>query len=178
LGGPRAAGSFPGASVLSRRQQSLLQSSSASVAGLRWIGPACHCWSLGSLCYLTDQAARARSSVLASHWVPRLTSLSNSGRTSDFRSRRRNRSAPLHRQGTSGRRRAQRCCCQGASPRPHTAPTLRGSLAGWWSPPPRHGSRLPVVPFRAGQRTPRVAAARARRASRSASRLASAWRLS
>src|SRR3954454_5247185 len=40
-----------------------------------------------------DQAARAKS-PLALLWVPRLRSLSNSGRTNGFRSQRRNRSAP------------------------------------------------------------------------------------
>jgi hypothetical protein len=41
-----AAGAFSEVSGLSRRQRSFPPSSSASVAGLRWIGPACHRWSL------------------------------------------------------------------------------------------------------------------------------------
>ena len=61
-GGPRGptAGSFPGASGLSRRQRSVPAVTNTSVAGLCWSGPACHCWSrcLSTACY---QAARANS---------------------------------------------------------------------------------------------------------------------
>jgi hypothetical protein len=41
-----AAGSFPDVSGLSRRQRSFPPPTIASVAGLRWSGPACHHWSL------------------------------------------------------------------------------------------------------------------------------------
>jgi hypothetical protein len=65
---------------LSRRQQSFLLPSPASVAGLRWIGPVRHFW---SRCLFTHLKIRRRERT--ARWqfllVPRLTSLSNSGRT-------------------------------------------------------------------------------------------------
>jgi len=50
--------SFPDVSGLSRRQWSFSPSSSASVAGLRWIGPVRHFYSRCLFTHLTNQAAR------------------------------------------------------------------------------------------------------------------------
>ena len=65
---------------LFRRQRSLQLSSPASVAGLRWIGPVRHFW---SRCLFTHLKIRRRERT--ARWqfffVPRLASLSNSGRT-------------------------------------------------------------------------------------------------
>src|SRR3954454_7886552 len=47
-----AAGAFSGVSGLPRRQRSFPPSSPASGARLRWIGPACHRWSLVCLRHL------------------------------------------------------------------------------------------------------------------------------
>ena len=65
---------------LSRRQQSFPLSSPASVAGLRWIGPVRHFW---SRCLFTHLKIRRRERTARWQflWLPRLASLSNSGRT-------------------------------------------------------------------------------------------------
>jgi hypothetical protein len=72
--------SFRTVSSLSGRQPAFRLSSSASVAGLRWIGPVRPC---GSRC-LSDHL-RIRRRQRTACWqlllVPRLASLSNSGRT-------------------------------------------------------------------------------------------------
>jgi hypothetical protein len=79
LAGRPPPGLFPGVSGLSRRQRSFPPPTIASVAGLRWSGPACHHWSL-VLSNAWCQAATANCSS-AVVLVPRLRSLSNSGRT-------------------------------------------------------------------------------------------------
>jgi hypothetical protein len=65
---------------LSRRQQSFQLSSPASVAGLRWIGPVRHRWSRCTYCLLKIRRRR-RTARWQFLWLPRLASLSNSGRT-------------------------------------------------------------------------------------------------
>ena len=69
--GPRGltAGSFPDVSGLSRRQRSLPPSSTASVAGLQWTGPVCHCWSRCLSDYLVDRR-RERSRHRRSFGAP------------------------------------------------------------------------------------------------------------
>jgi hypothetical protein len=79
-----AAGSFPGASGLSRRQRSFPPSTIASVARLRWSGPACHFRPRPLSCHLMMIRRRGRTALAWSWqlcWLPRLRSLSNSGRT-------------------------------------------------------------------------------------------------
>ena len=74
-------------SGLSRRQPLLL------LPGCSGVAPCAIAGHDVSLHLTRGQAARAKSPS-ALLWVPRLTSLRNSGRTSGFRSPRRNRSAP------------------------------------------------------------------------------------
>jgi hypothetical protein len=79
---------FPAASGLSRRRPPLLVPGCGGLASRAITGRSV------SQRHLINQAARATSALVAFVLVPRLTSLSNSGRTFDFRSQRRNRSAP------------------------------------------------------------------------------------
>ena len=72
--------SFRIVSRLSCGQRSFLPSSPASVAGLRWIGPVRH---FCSRCLFTHLRIRRRERTARWQfcWLPRLASLSNSGRT-------------------------------------------------------------------------------------------------
>ena len=65
---------------LSRRQQSFPLSSPASGARLRWIGPVRHFWSRCLFAHLKIRR-RERTARWQFCWLPRLASLSNSGRT-------------------------------------------------------------------------------------------------
>lgn len=125
---------FLAVSVLSRRQPPLLLPGCGGQAPCAIAG---HDVSL----HLTRcQAARAKSPS-ALLWVPRLTSLRNSGRTSGFRSPRRNRSAPCQRT-------AHGHVVVSGGPRVPVLP--RWSSAGW-----RRGRGLgPDASTRRGRRPP------------------------
>ncbi len=84
----------PMSGVFPSGQCSLAPSTTTSVAGLSWSGPAWPRGSQFSSRYLIRSGGESEVSLVGASVMPRFTSLSNSGRTNDFSSRRRNRSAP------------------------------------------------------------------------------------
>ena len=159
-------GLSPGSAVFACCQRSLPPSITASVAGLQRSDPAWPHGSRCSSCYL-GSGGESEVSFVAASVEPRLTSLSNSGRTHDFPSRRRNRSAP------------KECLLSGVET---VDPAAGGAGCGAPTMSRSAGrSRTSSVPpgRPAGRRHQRrLRLASSRRASRSASRLASSWRLS